>query len=101
MGIAGLSTPFGGISIPDIVRFDITAPNVEESYIFTGETKQIRIFNDGNVVLRYAYAPTETNTNYYPIYPHDEFFITGISTPSFTIYLQSSKIIPISIEYWR
>jgi hypothetical protein len=99
--IGGLSTPSGGIAIPWTSRLTIAAANTEEEFIFPSNTKQYKIINDGNAVLKLSYQETESGTEYIPIYPGDSHEVWGITAPSVTIYLQSPKLIDISLEYWQ
>lgn len=99
--IGGLSTPSGGISIPWSSRFQIAAVDTEEEFIFPANTKQYKIFNDGNAVLKLSYQEFQSNTEFIPIYPGDSHEVWGITAPSVTIYLQSPKQINVSLEYWQ
>lgn len=99
--IGGLSTPSGGISIPATETVVIALANTEQSYTFPANTKQFRIFNDGKYLAKVSYQATESGTNYYPVYPGDEYKVYGISAPSITIYVQSTGTNNLRLEYWR
>lgn len=99
--IGGLSTPSGGISLPTSDRITIAVVNTEETYAFPSNTKQFKVINDGDAVLKMSYQETESGTEYIPIYPGDDHQVFGISSPSVIIYLQSPKQINISFEIWR
>lgn len=99
--IGGLSSPSGGITNPETMRFELFTIDTEESLLLTNNVKQVRIYNDGDAVLKISYQAGESDVNFFPVYPGDVHFLTGITSPTFTIYYQSPKILQISIEIWR
>lgn len=100
--ISGLASPPNtGLLTPSIDNITIAVVNTEQSYVFPNFTKNFKIQNVGNYILKMSYTATESGTKYFTIYPGSFLEVFSISALSVTIYLQSPGLIPIQLEIWQ